>query len=560
MRLDGDLARWQRRAQAGRRRWIAASWAAPWRRRGKCGAACAGLDCSELAIALRDFHGAGPGVHVSEPTVYLHGAAALDNVGTLHLRDMQLRCATLAITSAQLRWRPDTGEAWGAVALRGNVGRLHQWLGDSSAAGPLDGELEGQVEFHPNADAMDYAFRGTVQGLLWNGEFLSPRGEPALTIRGRARLEPAADRLLLGPVSVDGTLGSITVQAEVANLSGSCDLHLRGECEYDLPRFAGLLDPALEVRIAGKDTRAFTLAGPLRPVGTGNGLLLRVGGGRTLDVPLDVPALHGQASFGLLSLKAPGCDIGPAELRLCLQQGWLQCYPLETTFNGGRLRVQPHLRLDPGPPEVLLLGGPVIEQARITPELCAGLLGQALPALGHVGQVEGTMSVILEAGRIPLADPSRAEIKGSIRLHRARFGPGPLSRELAAVLKTAPPACAVRDATVPFHLVHGRVYHRDLELTFPDFTIRTSGSVGLDGSLAMLVEMPLPVKLLGSAKVSRALAAQTIRLPIAGTVHAPHIDRQALQAISGQLLREIAADALEREVERKLRGLFRQNE
>lgn len=560
VRLEGDLARWQKRARA------VAPAIDQWQlggavvAQGQLRRGVRGMECPDLAVSLRDFHSTGRGMHINEPTLYMHGAAAFDDAGALHLRDMQFRCPTVAATASRLRWLPDTGEGWGAVTLRGDIGRLQQWLGERGyLTGPLDGEVDGQLEFHPEADGMTYRFECAIQGLLWNGELFSPRGEPAFRLHGRARLENAEDRMLVGPVHVDGPLGAIVLHAHVANLSGSCDVDLRGECDYDLPRLATLFDTDLDVRIAGKGTRSFTLAGPLRPADA-SGLLLHMAGGHAVNVPRQVGALRGDMSVGLQSLHLQGCDIGPAELHFCLQQGWLQLYPLETAFNGGRLRLQPHLRLDPGPPEVMLLGGTAIEKARITPELCDGLLGLALPALGHVAQVEGTMSLVLEGARIPLSDVSRAQVKGKIVLHGARFGPGPLSRELAGAFKTSPPSCAVREAEIPFHLINGRVYHRDLELTFPDFTIRSSGSVGLDGSLALLIEMPVPVKLLGTAKVSPALAKQTIRLPIVGTVHEPRIDQHALQAIAGQIMRQIAADALQREVERKLKGLLQQGQ
>jgi hypothetical protein len=552
--LAGDLARWQKHARAGAPavdRWQLGGAVVA---QGQVRRGARGLECPELAVSVRNFRGAGAGVHINEPNLYMHGAAAFDDTGALHLRDMQFRCPTLVATATRLRWQPETGEASGAVSLRGDIGRLQHWWGDPTRVGPLAGEVDGDVQFHPRAQGMDYAFHGTMQGLLWNGESLSARSEPATKVHGRARLEAAEDRLLLGPVHIDGPLGAIVVQATITDLAGRCDLDLRGECDYDLPRLAAMLDPELDVRIAGKGTRLFALQGPLCPGHPGGGLQVRLPGGRPADLPLELRALRGDASLGLQSLHAPGVSIGPAEIGFCLQQGWLQMYPLETNFNGGRLRLQPHLRLDPGPTDIVLLPGAVVERAKITPEMCAGLLGHALPALGHVAQVEGTMSLILEGARIPLHDPSQAEVRGKIVLHGARFGPGPLSRELAGTFKTPPPACMVREREVPFHLQRGRVYHRDLELIFPEFTMRTSGSVGLDGSLALQIEMPIPVNLLGQTNVNSALAKQTIRLPIIGTVDQPHIDEHALHALSAQILRTIAAEALER----KLKGLFRQ--
>ena len=37
----------------------------------------------------------------------------------------------------------------------------------------------------------------------------------------------------------------------------------------------------------------------------------------------------------ITSLHMLGCDVGPAQAKLIMQQGWLQLYPLETTLNDG---------------------------------------------------------------------------------------------------------------------------------------------------------------------------------------------------------------------------------
>ena len=51
----------------------------------------------------------------------------------------------------------------------------------------------------------------------------------------------------------------------------------------------------------------------------------------------------------------------------------------------------------------------------------------------------------------------------------------------------------------------GRIYHEGLELRFSDLTIRTSGSVGVDQSLALLAEMPVPPKWVASMPVAASL-------------------------------------------------------
>ena len=71
---------------------------------------------------------------------------------------------------------------------------------------------------------------------------------------------------------------------------------------------------------------------------------------------------------------------------------------------------------------------------------------------------------------------------------------------------------------VAFQLIDGRVYHQNLELVFPKATIRTSGSVGLDGTLSLVAEMPVPKHWFGTGRAAAALGQQTIRIPIGGTL------------------------------------------
>jgi translocation and assembly module TamB len=189
--------------------------------------------------------------------------------------------------------------------------------------------------------------------------------------------------------------------------------------------------------------------------------------------------------------------------------------------------------------------------------MCAGVLGYVMPALADVAEADGRISLTLDGGRLPLMAPATGELKGTLVIHSAALGPGAVSREIGLLLKQEAPACRVRGCKVPFQLVNGRVHHRDLALNFPDVTVKTSGSVGLDGSLALVAEMPIPARLVGASKLSAALAKQTIRVPITGTVDHPRVDQTALRAIMAQLTRDAAGDALRQEVEGQLQRLLR---
>ena len=108
-----------------------------------------------------------------------------------------------------------------------------------------------------------------------------------------------------------------------------------------------------------------------------------------------------------------------------------------------------------------------------------------------------------------------------------------------------------------FRMKDRRIYHDGLELMFPDLTIRTSGSVGLDQTMDITAEMPVPPKWLGGNAVAiRAIGNQTIRLPLRGKLDKPELDRAALQQASAQFAGKAAGSVLESGLNQGLNKLF----
>src|SRR5262249_57872677 len=184
---------------------------------------------------------------------------------------------------------------------------------------------------------------------------------------------------------------------------------------YDLEKLEPRLKPYLGagVKVKGNDARPFRLAGPLNPPGS-QGVLA---------------ALTGEVGLSWQSLRAFGADAGPAEIHLDLAKGMLQARPIATTVSNGKLRLEPSVRLDPGPVELQLKPGVVFEHAQITPAMGASALAYALPALAGVTEAKGELSLQLDHARIPLAAPERSDISGKLFVHSARFGGNPLVRE-----------------------------------------------------------------------------------------------------------------------------------
>ena len=148
---------------------------------------------------------------------------------------------------------------------------------------------------------------------------------------------------------------------------------------------------------------------------------------------------------------------------------------------------------------------------------------------------------------------------GKFIIHSIEIGPGPLIRELAILMGRETPAKLRREGVVPFQMVDGRIYHKDLELIFPDFTVRTYGSVGLDQTMAIMTEMPVPPKWLENNPLAPGLRDQIIRIPIAGTLQKPQLDRAEMDKLSRQFIRNAARNMLEEGLNKGLDQLFQRS-
>jgi hypothetical protein len=228
----------------------------------------------------------------------------------------------------------------------------------------------------------------------------------------------------------------------------------------------------------------------------------------------------------------------------------LEVRPLDLECNEGRLRLTPQFAFAQEPREISLTAGRVVDHVRINPAMCATLLQYIAPLLAGTTSAEGRFSIDVEGFRLPLASRgasagaalagpvrwSEAEIAGKLVIHSAQVGPGFLIQELAQLFGRTTPAYLIQESTIPFRMTKGRIYHEQMDLVFNEVKLRTYGSVGLDQSLAMMIEMPVPPKWQTGKILGPALKDQIIKLPIGGYLRQPKIDRTAVDQIARQFL------------------------
>ncbi|HVW39341.1 MAG TPA: hypothetical protein VHB99_18620, partial [Pirellulales bacterium] len=380
--------------------------------------------------------------------------------------------------------------------------------------------------------------------------------EPQLKLIADADYDRANDSLRIARVQLDSSAAEISARGKIAQWSSDKNAELNGQATYELAQLQGVVQAYLgkSVQLAGRETRPFSLAGPLAAFGAGGPAWTK---------------FSGDAEFAWQTANLYGTPLGPGQIEARLARGVVRFSPLEISLSGGKMRLAPIIELGQSPVELSFEPGRVAEQVQITREMCNAGMKYALPVLAEATQAQGRFSVDLEGCRLPVANPSAGDAAGKIVVHSVEVGPGPLTQAFAPIVQTLAQALGskgriqplgnvaiTRESKVDVRMVGGRVYHRGLELIFPDVTVRTYGSVGLDESLAIMAEMPVPDKWIGNNALGDSLRGQVIRLPIAGTLHQPKIDGRELERLAGRVVEDTAKGVLQKEIGRQLDKLF----
>jgi translocation and assembly module TamB len=514
-----------------------------------------GVNIGQAKIHATQFALASPYINMQEPELELTAA------GSWNQRQyrLQLSPAALATTSLAVQAdnfimaMPQNGpfEISGTVKYQGDLGRLSQWFVDRAKpqTWAMGGQFVGNLQFKQAANLVKIEAAADVNNLAVADSTGGKFQEPLIRLSARGDYENKTGTIRLEQAQIASSFVAAAVAGRYAQSGLEKDTDKRdsspsspqadftGQINYDLDRLCGLLRPYLgpNVRIAGRGASGASWRGPL-----------------TLAA--------GSANAGLKwdSADVYGFQVGPGEIKPMLADGVLRIEPAELAVSQGKVYLAPKIRLAPQPMELTVPPGPLVRQVQINPRMCAFFLKFIAPVLADVTSAQGTFSIDMEGCRIPLSDPAKGEFSGRFIIHSIEIGPGPLIRELAVLMGRETPAKLRREGVVPFQMANGRIYHKDLELIFPDFTIRTYGSVGLDQTLAIMTEMPVPPKWLENNPLASSLKNQTIRIPIAGTLQKPQLDRAAMEQLSQQFIKNAAKNMLEEGLNKGLDQLFKQ--
>lgn len=499
------------------------------------------------------------GLRANNVLIALHGARP-ELAGDLTFRaDLQRLHDTWRASAGDRGWRV-LGTAEGQVSLVQQADQIHvRWAVDMT-----DTELSQRP---------DTSFAG-VPGAIPPPTAAAWRSiwqEPSLKFTGTGLYDATQDVVQFERCEfVAGNHLAITAAGRVAQPIGRCDVDLQGRARYDLAQLLPRIVATPSVRASGEETQEFWLRGPLFPAPES---AVQPAAYSTPTPVGRLPVeLCGLANLSWKSADMWGVPFGPGQLRARLNSGTVAADALELPLSGGTLRIAPRVNLNTDPPLVTCAPGQILTNIAITPAMCQNWLKYLTPLAADATRAEGQFGVTVDDVAVPLTELRDARVQGVLLVDSARLGPGPLSLQIlqlveqvrALVERRVPTSKVNADTTwvtIPrqdtrFQLLNGRVAHDQLSMSVGDTPIWTSGSVGLDQSLGLVVHLTIQESWVAKDPNLAWLKGTPLSIPVGGTLNQPRVDARALEQLSGQVVRQSAKGLIDQGIQRGLQELL----
>ena len=565
---------------------------------------------------IESFTLTGEGLSMTEPRVLLSVVGSLDSSrGLIDIASAEVLTATASLRTNGLQIvgggsgdeRP-LDQLRGRLQWQADLARLQRWLDQRHPRYVASGRVWGTIDLLDTAEGLNLlvALTGSQLGLAVSPPLRGlpepPRPvwtEPQLTATVDLTRPATTDRLLVRKLTVESSTLGLAAAGSLSDLDGSRRVTAEGTLAMNLGQLSRLLAPASGglVQLTGGEPRPFAIRGSLgsavATAGAGGGpVALPVpqpwrqqaaadSRGQLIALPRGRSAAAEQSLIGWLGgLTAETTlawrggrlgefPVGPGELPLRLIEGQLAFGPFDIPVSGGRIRGGPWLQLVPPPGELVLPPGRHVDHVVLTPAICRHYLGWLSPILRGAAEAAGRLSAETGGGRLPLADPLAGQLEGRIWLEDFAVEPGDLAGPLVNLLtqlqSVVDPRFAFGDRAVLLRarpepiqvwLADGRVHHDNLVLDMGQLAVRSEGSVGRDGSLAMQLEVAFRGDLAGATPVVAQLLRTPFVIPLRGTVRRPQFDATAIDTILGRILENTADAVLRDGIGRGLEALF----
>ncbi|MBM4001277.1 MAG: hypothetical protein FJ297_17375 [Planctomycetes bacterium] len=550
--------------------------------RGRPRVSTSALRVDALQGEIRDLAVEGPSMRIREPRIAVTMDASIDLAAkAFDSRQLEIASSVVAIRAEDLHldWAEPAadaadapgktakrGSATGKIQFRSDLERLRSWFprAATDADWAMRGEVVGRatlalpIEIETEIRDFQVASVRTVPDgsegkdridrvVLWD--------DPKIHLLARGDWKPPG-RADIEEFTLTATGARVAASGSITELNASPRLDLRGVVDYDWKTYGDRLRHWLgpSFRIEGKRSDAIELAGPLAP-----------------DPASTLPtALRGKAGVGWDAASYYGIEVGQGATHATLADAVVQAAALDIPVSGGMLRVEPRVDFTKTVPELTVRPGVLLDQVRISQDMCRNWLKFIAPLVANATSAEGMFTMQIDRLRVPLGRPEQADIAGALVVQEATIGPGPLAQaviglidRLTAVAERRIPRLSALSGdvwmrmpsqVVAFEMRDGRVLHRELRMQIKEMTVVTRGWVALDQSMEWSIEIPVPDRWTEGRPLLAGLRGKTFTIPVRGTLGQPVLDERVFTELLNSIL-GAGTDNLLRE--QLLRGLDR---
>ena len=454
----------------------------------------------------------------------------------------------------------------GTAAYRGDLDKLSRWKNQALQRPSYHfmGTFEGQAHLAEQDSSISLDLDTTVKKLVVGDletlptqqlEWVALWREPELRIIGKGSYDIAADELQMETASVKTDGLSVNLNGTLAQLSSAQHVDLKGELGYDWQIVGQRMGEPMRksLQMTGKQTRPLAFKGTLAS-------LTSPSAGQAID-------LSGNAGIGWDSAVLEGLAVGSTDVSAHLEQGVCQFAPINTTIADGQLHLTPQIRFDRNPALIVLPAEKVLDQVQISPQLCNTWLKFVVPLLADATEIDGKFSLEITGGALPMSAPMTGELGGSLAVHHVQVRPGAGALQVVNLIDQIQsliqqkPAGNPRDRVlmempehaIPIKLTGGRMYHQNVTLVIGGTTVKSSGSVGRDETIDLVLLVGIKDEWTQDNKLLAGLKGQALKVPVSGTLSRPVIDSRILTELATQ----IGGTALQGVLEDKVDDLFK---
>lgn len=398
----------------------------------------------------------------------------------------------------------------------------------------IAGRFHFSGEIGSTGDVLTFKGQGGVD------EFVAGAGEqavrdPRVQFATAARINSQSETIDLERFDLTSQLARLQLTGLIEQYRTRRNLNLT--CVYDA-QWAPLVNllhefaPATTqlVSIAGSTSDKFQIRGPLNP----------------LEAKSPFGSLTAQPNVTWDSARLAGLSVGPARLSPRLADGQIAIPASSIPASGGTLNLAGTIDLTTPQPLYRLPGQhQMLQNVRVDTHLSRELLSRFNPVFAEVSEIDGTASLAVQNLVLPLGGEfTEAAGSGRLGLSQMQLRPQGFLNTLLELGSLAKPAAGatrdmytVRMSDLDFAIQNGRIGYDNFTLFFHanDFDLKFRGSVGLDGTLDLIVSVPVRPGLLERFGVqgqlvehSRALAGVRVDIPVSGTRRAPRLDLSAV--------------------------------